>query len=115
LNKTQASTRKDASAVIKGRMPFDHDRREGSVNRGITDVTPSAFRPFCRLGKGSRRHTAVYLKKTGLSGGETKTKRPAKTSKQCSTYERYQKSLAATRQCDYVHRSFRWRNQNKYF
>jgi hypothetical protein len=35
--------------------------------------------------------------KTGLSGGETKTKRPAKTIKQCSTDELHQKSLTATR------------------
>jgi hypothetical protein len=46
LNKTQASTSKDASAVIKGRMPFDHDRRERSTNLGIANRTPAAFGTF---------------------------------------------------------------------
>jgi hypothetical protein len=36
----------DASAVIKGRRPFDHDRREGSTNLGTTNYTPAAFGSF---------------------------------------------------------------------
>jgi hypothetical protein len=60
--------------MIKGRRPFNHGRRERSTNLGVTNLTPSAFRPFCRLGKGSRRHTSVCLKKRSLPGGETKRK-----------------------------------------
>ena len=57
----------DASAVIKGRMPFDHDRRERSTNLGITDLTPAAFGDFCLQTKVTRRHTKVCLKKRNLN------------------------------------------------
>jgi hypothetical protein len=74
LNKTQASTRKDASAVIKGRRPFDHDRRERSTNLGIANLTPAAFGTFWPHQKVLAATHQCVLRKKALMGGETKTK-----------------------------------------
>jgi hypothetical protein len=85
LNKTQASTSKDASAVIKGRRPFDHGRREGSINLGVANNTPAAFGTFWLLQKVLAATRQCVLRKETLIGGETKPKHMVNTSNQLST------------------------------
>ena len=80
LYKTQASTRRDASAVIKGRKPFDHDRRERSTNLGLTDLTPAAFGTFWLFQKVLAATRKCVLRKETLIGGETNTQRAVKLS-----------------------------------
>ncbi|MCG8465179.1 MAG: hypothetical protein MI750_10070, partial [Xanthomonadales bacterium] len=79
-NKTQAGTSKDESAVIKGRRPFDHDRREGSTNLGVTNLTPAAFGTFWLLQKVLAATRKCVLRKETLIGGEINTQSAVKLS-----------------------------------
>jgi len=57
--------------VIKGMMPFDHDRRERSINLGVANNTPAAFGTFWLHQKVLAATRQCVLRKKAFIGGET--------------------------------------------
>jgi hypothetical protein len=60
--------------VIKGRRPFDHDRRERSANMEIADFAPAAFGTFWLPQKVLAATRKCFLRKQAFLGGETTLK-----------------------------------------